>query len=264
MKVALIGTGNVAYHLALALEKANFAVIEIYSRTLSKALHLSTLMYHAEASDSLDFSESEAEVFFLAVSDDAIEEVCSKIVLPENAIIAHTSGTRPLSDLVRFMDIYHDLPVRCGVFYPLMTFTTGKKVNIEEVPFCIEADDSLAENILVKMAQKLSQTVYLVSSSERQVLHIAAVFACNFTNHLLALSKEIVENENLEFDLLKPLIKETMRKALASEHPADVQTGPAIRGDQTTIDRQITYLASNPDLQKVYQVLTKSIQTWNE
>ena len=264
MKITCIGAGNVAYHLTLALEKVGHSIIEIYSRTKSKALHLSTMMYNAQATDSLDFADSPAELFILAVSDDALEDVCSKIVLPENAIVVHTSGTRPLDDLIRLMDIHHDLPVRCGVFYPLMTFTMGKRIEMSEVPFCIEANEKLAENQLVKIAQQMSNTVYLVSSAERQVLHVAAVFACNFTNHLLALAKEIVDSEDLEFDLLKPLIKETIKKAMVSEHPANGQTGPAIRGDQSTINKHLAYLSTNTDLTKVYQTLSNSIQYWKQ
>jgi predicted short-subunit dehydrogenase-like oxidoreductase (DUF2520 family) len=135
---------------------------------------------------------------------------------------------------------------------------------LNEVPFCIESQDEDAEQALVKLAQQLSNTVYLVNSEERKTLHVAAVFACNFTNHLLALAKEMVEEEDLEFDLLKPLIKETFRKALAAEHPALVQTGPAIRNDEITIAQHLDHLLPNKDLRNIYQVMTESIQQWHE
>ncbi|RYE44146.1 MAG: DUF2520 domain-containing protein [Sphingobacteriales bacterium] len=180
-----------------------------------------------------------------------------------NAILAHTSGTKSLDDLQKLISSFHDLPIRCAVFYPLMTFSMQKKIQIHEVPFCIESDDEAAENDLVKLAQGLSKTVYLVNSHERKVLHIAAVFACNFTNHLLALAKEITSNEDLEFDLLKPLIKETFQKALAAEHPADVQTGPAVRGDKSTINRHLVYLKEQKDLFEIYEIMSESIQQWH-
>jgi predicted short-subunit dehydrogenase-like oxidoreductase (DUF2520 family) len=263
MKISMIGAGNVAWHLSIAFENHHHQICEVFSRQLSKAKALTSMLYQAEAKTDLDFSESEAELFILAVADDAITDVCSMLVLPENAILAHTSGTRSLEDLQKLMLSYHDLPIRCAVFYPLMTFSLHKRIQIKEVPFCIEADDEQAENQLVKLAQSMSQTVYLVNSKERKVLHVAAVFACNFTNHLLALAKEITSDEDLEFDLLKPLIKETFQKALAAEHPADVQTGPAVRGDRSTMNNHLIYLKDRTDLFEIYEIMSESIQQWH-
>ena len=141
-----------------------------------------------------------------------------------------------------------------------MTFSAGKRLDLKAVPFCIEAVDDETEQVLVDIAQEMSDTVYLLSSEERKVLHVAAVFACNFTNHLLALSKSITDNENLEFDLLKPIISETFKKALKAENPAEVQTGPAIRNDKTIINRHLDYLKDDARLLEIYEVLTESIQ----
>ena len=146
MKISMIGAGNVAWHLSIAFENHHHQVCEIYSRQLSKAKALTSMLYQAEATTSLDFSESKAELFILAVSDDAIAEVCSKLVLPENAILAHTSGTKSLNELQQLMVSYHDLPIRCAVLYPLMTFSIQKKIQMKEVPFCIEADEETSEN----------------------------------------------------------------------------------------------------------------------
>ena len=253
-----------AWHLALAFEQAGHQICEIFSREEAKALKLCASLYAAEAKTDLDFDESEAKLFVLAVSDDAMADVCSQLVLPQDSIIAHTSGSKSLEDLQRLMLMHHDLPVQVGVIYPLMTFSINTKMDLREVPFCIESQAEDAEQILVKLAQQISQTVYLVDSEERKILHVAAVFACNFTNHLLALAKEMVEEENLEFDLLKPLIHETFRKAMAAEHPANVQTGPAVRGDELTIARHLEYLLPNKDLSKIYQIMTESIQKWHE
>ena len=264
MRISMIGSGNVAWHLSIALENHHHQVCEVFSRHKTKALALTSMLYQAEAKTDLDFSESRAEIFILAVSDDAMAEVCSMLVLPENAILAHTSGSKTLDDLQGLINSFHDLPVRCAVFYPLMTFSKSKNINLKEVPFCIESEDEEAEGQLVTLAQNLSNTVYLVNSVERKVLHVAAVFACNFTNHLLALSKEITENADLEFDLLKPLIKETFVKALAANHPAEVQTGPAVRGDKTTINRHLDYLKDRGDLMEIYEILSDSIHKWHE
>lgn len=264
MKISFIGAGNVAWHLALAFDNHHHQICEVFSRDIEKARKLSFMFYNATPTNELDFSESEAEIFILSVSDDAIADVCTQIVLPENAILAHTSGSKSLEEVHNLMLIHHDLPVRCAVFYPLMTFSKNQKLDLKEVPFCIESYDEEVDEKLVSIAQELSKTVYLVSSEERKVLHVAAVFACNFTNHLLAISKEIVENETLEFDLLKPLIRETLRKALSANHPAEVQTGPAIRGDQSIINRHLDYLKDNEKLLEIYEVMTDSIQHWHE
>lgn len=263
MKISMIGAGNVAWHLSIAFENHHHQICEVYSRQLSKAKALTAMLYQAEAKTDLNFSESKAELFILAVSDDAIAEVCLKLVLPENAILAHTSGTKSLEELQKLIQAHHDLPIICGVFYPLMTFSIHKKIQIWEVPFCIESDDEVAEGLLIKLAQDMSKTVYLVNSHERKVLHVAAVFACNFTNHLLALAKEITNDEALEFDLLKPLIKETFQKAMAAEHPADVQTGPAVRGDKSTMNNHLMYLKDRTDLFEIYEIMSESIQQWH-
>ncbi len=260
MKISIIGTGNIAWHLGLILEDKRHAIMEVFGRDLSKAKQLAGLFYNANACDTLDFSESPSRVFILAVSDDAMKEVCSQIILPEGAILVHTSGTKSLSELQQWMLMYHDLPVNCGVFYPLMTFTKGKKIDFSSVPFCIEAAESWIEKILVSIAQDISQTVYLVSSEERMKLHLAAVFSCNFTNHLLGIAKAILDEEEIPFDLLRPLINETLSKGFMSNHPFEVQTGPAIRRDTGTIHQHLALLQENKKWLEVYEILTESIQ----
>jgi len=260
MKISIIGTGNIAWHLGLILEDKRHAVLEVFGRDLLKAKQLASLFYNAQATNTLDFSESHAQVFILAVSDDAIKEVCSELLLPENAILVHTSGTRSLEELQQLMLMYHDLPVNCGVFYPLMTFTKGKKVDFIQIPFCIEATEVWVEKILVSIAQDISQVVYLVSSEERRKLHLAAVFSCNFTNHLMGIAKEMLDKEAIPFELLRPLINETLSKAFASNHPFEVQTGPAIRRDTGTIHQHLDQLKEQKKWLEIYEILTESIQ----
>ena len=182
-------------------------------------------------------------------------------MLPENALIVHTSGTQPLDNLERWMGIYSDVPVQTGVFYPLQTFTKGQPfMPFDEIPLCLEAADKATENQLVDLGQQISDVVYLMTSTERQLMHVAAVLAGNFTNHLLTLAHDLTESNGLEFNLLRPLIAETMRKGLATNNPAEVQTGPARRNDLTTIDTHLTLLAGYPQLSEIYQVMTQSIQ----
>jgi predicted short-subunit dehydrogenase-like oxidoreductase (DUF2520 family) len=255
-KIAFIGSGRVAWHLSRALEKAGFPVIEVYSRQPAQARQLATQLYDAAVRTSPDFSNSRARLFFLAVNDNAMAQVASELLLPPDSVIVHTSGTHSLDALKYAL---RSEAVQAGVFYPLQTFSKDTVPDLSATPFCIEADEQVTEALLVEVAQCISQTVYLVSSEERRVLHVAAVFACNFTNHLLTLAKRITDAERLEFSLLKPLIQETMRKALAADDPALVQTGPAQRHDTEIIRKHLAYLQDQPDLQAVYSLLTESI-----
>lgn len=250
-KVSFIGAGNVAWHLAQALEYAGHVVQEVYSRNLTNAQQLAAKLYHATPTNSLDFSQSKATVFILSISDDVLAEINEQLILPEESIVAHTSGTIPIEILAGRQD--------SGVFYPLQTFSKSKKLDVQRIPFCIEAINENTEDVLVALAQSISNTVYLINSAERKILHTAAVFACNFTNHLLSSAKEILDREELEFDLLKPLIEETFNKALAASDPASVQTGPAIRNDQQVIQSHLNYLTSFPEEQRIYKILTESI-----
>ena len=262
MTIAFIGAGNMAWHLAPALEAANYAVSAVYSRQLSHARQLVANLYDAHTHSDLNFADSPARLFVLAVPDDALADVCVQLVLPENALVVHTSGSVPLTDLRQLMDVYSDVPVRTGVFYALQSFSRSQpSPDFATIPICIEATDAGSENELVTMAESLSESVYLVNSAERRVLHLAAVLVNNFTNHLLALAQDLTDANGTSFELLKPLIAETMRKALHANHPADVQTGPARRNDLRTIAAHRAFLADEPDLLRVYNVLTESIQT---
>ena len=261
MEISFIGAGNVAWHLAPALENAGHHINEVYSRQLQNARRLVSNLYDARTHSDLNFADSPSKLFILAVPDDALETVCSRLVLPENARLVHTAGSRSLDDLTRWMAVYSDVPVHTGVFYALQTFTKEQSFMVfDEIPICIEATDKSVEDELVGIGQEISDTVYLITSDERQVLHMAAIFACNFTNHLLSIAHDLTTGDGLEFDLLRPLIRETMRKGLAADNPADVQTGPARRNDLSTIDAHLTLLANQPRIAEIYGVMSASIQ----
>ncbi|GAB2586022.1 Rossmann-like and DUF2520 domain-containing protein [Spirosoma areae] len=261
MEISFIGAGNLAWHLAPALENAGHHINEVYSRQLQHSRQLVSNLYDARTHSDLNLADSPSRLFVLAVADDALEAVCSRLVLPENAVVVHTSGAKSLHSLEQWMAIYSDVPVRTGVFYPLQTFTKGQSfMPFEEIPLCIEATDKDTEDALVQVGQELSDIVYLITSEERRTLHVAAVLACNFTNHLLSLAHELTTDYGLEFDLLRPLITETFRKGLAVANPADVQTGPARRGDLTTISEHLAFLAHQPKVAEIYQVMTDSIR----
>jgi predicted short-subunit dehydrogenase-like oxidoreductase (DUF2520 family) len=262
MTISIIGTGNIAWHLINVFEENDIRIAEIYSRKKKNAESVTGYLYDVIIKTDLDFSNSPSKVFFLAVSDDAIEEVASSILLPENSILVHTSGAKDMKVLLPVLKSNNNISL--GVFYPLMTFTKGIKVDFNRIPLCIEGENQQTLTLLMKLAAKISTSVHQISSHNRAVLHVSAVFSCNFVNHLWALGQEIVEEEDLDFELLKPLINETFRKAMKAKHPANVQTGPALRDDMSTIEKHKSIIKEDEDLLKVYTTLTKSIQDWHQ
>ena len=259
MKISVIGAGNVAWHLAPALEDAGHHICEVYSHHLANAKLLVKKLFDSNAVADLDFGQSEAELFILAVPDDAISQVLNQLILPENSILVHTSGSKSIDVFKDWVVEFDEQSTNYGVFYPLMTFSKNKTVNFQEVPFCIEAHDAVTETKLVDLAQKISKIVYLVDTDERKILHLAAVFSNNFVNYLLAITQDILLDNDLEMSLLRPIIKETVAKALLAEDIYEVQTGPARRGDQSTIKSHIDLLRSRPQNEKIYRVLSEGI-----
>ena len=261
MKISFIGAGNVAWHLAQAIEDAGHWICEVYSRDTQKARQLASSLYDTNIQPDLNFSESEAEIIVIAVTDDAIESIIQRIVLPEGVILVHTSGTRSLAEFQKLVEIYSDVYVHTGVFYPLQTFTKGVEMDYSELPFCIESRNELIEGKLMQLASSVSDNVTRMDSDERFILHVAAVFASNFTNYMLTISHDLLEREQLNFDLLKPLIQTTIYKAMFSDDPSIGQTGPARRGDWKTTARHLEYLQeTNEDYTEIYRLLTDKIR----
>ncbi len=231
-QIAIIGAGNLAWHLAQAFDNAAYVVKEVYSRKQKNAKKLIDRLYQAEWHADLDFSNSHSQLFVLAVSDDSIEEIISTIKLPNKAIIVHTSGSEPMTVFKK------GSADNWGVFYPLQTFSKGIHVDMSDVPICIESNNSHTQRILKKLAKQVSNSVIEIDSEKRQWLHLSAVFACNFANHLFTISNQLLEERNLSFDLLKPLIVETINKSLELG-PKKAQTGPAKRGDMDILESQL-------------------------
>jgi predicted short-subunit dehydrogenase-like oxidoreductase (DUF2520 family) len=158
MTITLIGAGNVAWHLAPALENAGHHVLAVYSRQLSHARQLATLLYDARPISDLNLAENPSDLFVLAVPDNAIDAVCERLVLPDGATLVHTSGGQSLAKLAHLMQVYSDVPIYTGVFYPLQTFTRGQKLlDFDQIPLCIEADDPGVEAQLVALGQELTR-----------------------------------------------------------------------------------------------------------
>jgi predicted short-subunit dehydrogenase-like oxidoreductase (DUF2520 family) len=252
MNVSFIGAGNLAWHLAPALDNSDFPVKEVYSRDRKNAEALVERLYESRVQPSLDFSFSSSRIFIIAVADDAIVDVVQEIILPEDAILLHTSGSQPLS-LLDFAATQ-----QTGVFYPLQTFSRSRKIDFKEVPFFVESNDPETERVLMTMAKTVSKKVFRISSEERKALHIAAVFASNFTNHMLAISQDLVRENGLDFEHLKPLIAETINKSLTMG-PDNAQTGPAKRGDLEILDKHLEFLESNESVSEIYRMISQNI-----
>ncbi len=250
--VSFIGSGNLAWHLAPALDNTGYVVREVYSQNPKHAEALTERLYQAEVKASLDFSTSDSKVFIIAVSDDAISDVAREIILPEDAILVHTSGSQPLSEL------QYAATTNLGVFYPLQTFTKGKKVDFKDIPFFIESYTKDTEHLLMQMAKSISNEVRKIGSEERKALHVAAVFASNFSNHMITIAKNIMQQNSMDFDWLKPLITETINKSmhLGSEQ---AQTGPAKRGDLEILDKHLAFLGESPSEAEIYKVISQHI-----
>ncbi len=251
--VAFIGAGNLAWHLGPALDNVGYAIREVYSRKRKNSIALADRLYQCEVKEDLDFSESPARIFIIAVSDDAIPEIVDKLRVPAQAIVAHTSGSVPLAALEK-------IKAATGVFYPLQTFTKSRKIDIEEIPVFVESNDPATEKRLMAMGKALVKKVIRITSEERKVMHLAAVFAANFTNHMLTLSKEIMFNRGMNFDHLKPLIAETLNKSL-SIGPENSQTGPARRGDLEILDGHMELLKDDAAVAEIYRAISQHIVT---
>lgn len=249
MRITIIGSGNVATHLAAAFKNAGHNIVQVYSRDLQNA---SLLAYHvkAEAIDNLEQIDPETDLFVIAVKDDAIESIAAELAKYDKMIV-HTSGATDLQTLLKYTQ-------NGGVFYPLQTFSKTRELNFNTVPLCIEGADEKIASTLNELAFTVSQNVYRVDSDNRKTLHLAAVFACNFPNYLYYVSQQLLAEKQLPFDLLRPLILETAEKV--QEHlPANVQTGPAARNDEKTMAFHREQLKENPDLQQIYELLSQGI-----
>ena len=250
IKVIIIGSGNVAQHLIVAFEKSknevsNVALIQVFSRKRETISHL--LDYNRITTDYNQLLE--ADLYIIAVSDDAIVAVNSQLPF-KNRLVVHTSGSVPLTAL--------NEENRKGVFYPLQTFTKNKELDFKTIPICLESEDTTDYQLLEKVAKSISNAIFTINSEQRKALHVAAVFVNNFTNHLYQIGSEICEKNQVPFEILKPLITETANKIMVIS-PNDAQTGPAKRNDIATIEAHEAFLANQNHL-NIYKILTQSIQ----
>lgn len=252
IKIAIIGSGNVAQHLITAFKNSkNVEVIQVYARHTQE---LEKIVAKSIIINDISLL-AKADMYLIAVTDKAITSVSSLFPFT-NRLVVHTSGSAKLQEL--------DSKNRRGVFYPLQTFTKNKPIDFKTIPLCLESEHDTDYNIMNEVAQSISHKVYSISSKQRQALHVAAVFVNNFVNQLYQIGHDICIEHQISFDLLKPLIQETAHKIMTAS-PTLAQTGPAQRNDQNTIDKHVSFLKNHVH-QNIYINITKAIQQniWKE
>jgi len=247
-KVVLIGSGNVATQLAHLLIQKGLDILQVYSLHIDPAKQLAAFA-ESEAIDSIDGIRKDADLYIIAVKDDTINEINARLRLP-GKLVVHTSGAVNLESISQVSD-------NTGVFYPLQTFGKTRNVDWQVTPIIIEASNPDTLQLLKQFAEGISGSVVEMDSTSRKRLHLAAVFANNFVNHLLGEAKEIL-GEGIPLSILEPLVRETIDKAFSQGIEAS-QTGPAIRHDVKTIEAHMALLEKLPDAQKIYRVITDSI-----
>ena len=246
VKVSIIGSGNVARHLINAFEKSETVeIVQVYVRNPETVLLEIGFDKITNDITTLD----EADIYIIAVSDNAIAGVSADLPFI-NRFVVHTSGSVPLDAL---SDKNHK-----GVFYPLQTFTKNKEVDFKEIPLCIEAQFGADYQLLERVARVISDKVFAINTAQRRALHVAAVFVNNFTNHMYSIGNDICKENQVPFEILQPLIKETAEKIKVLS-PEEAQTGPARRNDSSTIAAHLAFL-SDYNQKNIYSLLTQSIQ----
>lgn len=256
-KIVLVGAGRVATQLGKALVTAGYPVLQVYSRTEASAMALANSLaehsnFPVEGTTSLVDIRKDADLYIVALKDSALQELVPALVQGRSqGLFVHTAGSIP-------MDIWKGLTPRYGVFYPMQTFSKWRSIDFETVPFFLEADSAADLQCLRTVAEHLGSKVYEVSSEQRKYLHIAAVFACNFANHMYALSAELLAKQGLPFETMLALVDETARK-VHELSPVEAQTGPAVRYDQNVIQRHLEMLSDEPLMQELYEKVSQSI-----
>lgn len=253
MKIVLIGSGNLAFHLGPALLKAGHTIVQLIGRSDRNTAKLAKKL-DCPYSIQTEYINVNTDVYIIAVSDNAIKSFAKQI--PKNdKLVLHTSGTVNANVLEIASKHY-------GVIYPVQTFSTDRKIKFNTVPLCLEASTEIASRKLKKLSSTLSDKIHWISHEQRQVVHLAAVFSNNFSNHLFVIAEELLNKSKLDFNMLRPLIAETAAK-IQQNTPGTMQTGPAKRGDSETINKHIALLKNNKQISKIYEVITQDILDHN-
>ncbi|MBX2924295.1 MAG: DUF2520 domain-containing protein [Chitinophagaceae bacterium] len=252
MNIVLIGTGNVAFVLGNRIHTAGHTIVQVVGRNREKATGLARML-HAEATDDFKKIHQQAAIYIIAITDDALWTIRDSLSI-QSGIVLHTAGSVP-------KDVLQGLGSHYGILYPLQSLRRDR-TEIPDIPFLIDADNDITLEIVKSFASALSPLVEQADDSKRMKLHIGAVLVNNFTNHLFTLAQSFCRREQLDFQLLLPIIRETA--ARLDQYPAaTMQTGPAIRNDRETLQKQDHYLDKYPEIKRIYEVFTESIREFH-
>jgi predicted short-subunit dehydrogenase-like oxidoreductase (DUF2520 family) len=248
MQIVIIGSGNVAYHMAKAFTLKGISLVQIFGRNEKELSKISEELHIPYSTGQLE----DADLYIICVSDNSVEEV-SGIVAKKDTLVAHTSGSLPKEVLAG--------TYRKASFYPLQTFSKSKELEYEKIPFFIEAENEEDKKTLFELASKISENVMESDHEKRKYIHLTAVFACNFVNHLFSRAKEISDSQEIPFDYFLPLIDETVQKIHEIE-PKKAQTGPAVRNDVRILELHEQLLKD--ESLEIYKTMNHSIQKMYE
>ena len=250
MKIVIIGSGNLATHLSLALKTAGETITQVFSRTEQHASELAGKL-GCSYCDHIDEIDKNADLYILSIKDDAISEIAATICQNRpDAVFIHTAGSVP-------MDVFKPYARRHGVLYPMQTFSKHRQVDFHPIPCFIEGSDEQTQQLIHALAERISDKVVEADSAKRRKLHLAAVMACNLTNHCYRLAERVLQEEQIDWQLFLPLIDETARK-VSEMSPKDAQTGPMVRYDVNVMNRQIELLPDERTRQ-IYRLMAESI-----
>ena len=250
MRIVFIGSGNLATHLSLALKAASEIIIQVFSRTEEHAKELAEKL-DCNYTVDVDGIEKSADVYIFSVKDDAISEIAAAVCKnASNAVFIHTAGSVP-------MDVFKEYAQHYGVLYPMQTFSKARRVDFRPIPCFIEGSDEQTLDLIRHLAESISDQVVLANSEKRRKLHLAAVLACNLTNHCYRLAERVLQEEQIDFRLYQPLIDETAKK-VSEMSPRNAQTGPMVRYDVNVMNRQLELL-SDERTRQIYRLMAESI-----
>lgn len=252
-KISFAGAGKVATALCREFFNTKYYIDLIISESEKSGRLLSDSCKALWSADLL-FPDS-TQIIIVAVPDQKLKNVLDRIRCSSETLVVHTAGSLG-------MDIFPDRIKRKGIFYPLQTFSKERKVVFQNLPFLLESSDKQSSAVLKQLAESIGGKVYYADLEHRRLLHLAAVFSCNFTNHMLTVGKLLALKSGFSFEILEPLVRETISKAI-DIGPENSQTGPAVRNDQNTIEKHLELLSFEPELQMIYNEMTRSIKKFN-
>lgn len=252
-KISIIGAGNLGHHFTKAFISKGFTDIEIYSRTHLSAKKLAGL-YNLNYTSNLNEIRNNSDIYLFLLTDTGVKEMADTFPFTDKFMV-HCSGSIPL-------DIFKRKTKNYAVFYPFQTIKKNIDLDFSNIPLCIEFANEKCKLELVSIAEKLNCKYYFIDSEKRKILHLAAVFACNFMNHCVHLGESILKDNDITVDILKPLLNQSFEN-IVNHSASEIQTGPAIRGDSHIIEKHLKILDSDNQKKELYKLLSKSIKTLN-